>query len=70
MTARMTDVALAEVDDAIATMRANPDKPEITLKPQNSFYRRLQHQKIIDMGFDSNSVGEGPERAVRIGRRD
>ena len=66
----MTDVALAEVDRAIETLRADTSLDEVTLKPQNSFYRRVQHQKIVDAGFFSNSVGEGPERAVKVGRKE
>jgi len=40
----------------------------ITLEPQNSFVRRLQHKKIVDSGFISNSVGEGPSRSVQMKR--
>ncbi|MCX6109445.1 MAG: hypothetical protein NTZ90_07575 [Proteobacteria bacterium] len=69
-TARLTVVALAEVDQAIAELQSNGTKQDITLKPTNSFYRRLQHQKIVDAGFNSNSVGEGPDRAVQISRKD
>jgi predicted RNA-binding protein Jag len=42
----------------------------VILKPNNSFYRRLQHQRAVELGFDSFSVGEGPDRSVRIARKD
>ena len=66
----MTVIALAEVDHAITTLLGGPEQRSVTLKPTNSFYRRLQHQKIVDAGYESNSVGEGPDRAVQISRKD
>jgi spoIIIJ-associated protein len=47
----------------------NAGEESVTLKPQNSFYRRLQHQKIVDSGFHSESTGEGKERTVVVYRR-
>jgi predicted RNA-binding protein Jag len=41
----------------------------VKLKPTNSFYRRVQHQKIVDSGFESSSVGEGADRAVQVTRK-
>jgi len=69
-TARLTVAALAEVDHAINALLGSPDQRSITLKPTNSFYRRLQHQKIVDAGYDSSSAGEGSDRAVQISRKD
>ena len=69
-TARMTKVALDEVDQAIANLAADQALGDVTLKPANSFYRRLQHQKIVDAGFHSNSIGDGADRAVQISRKD
>ena len=59
---------LALVDVAIQSLSSNLDIKEIVLAPQNSYYRRLQHQKAVDAGFSSDSVGEGKERAVKISR--
>ncbi len=66
----MTEAALAEVDQAIAQLRSDTSVEEVMLKPTNSFYRRIQHQKIVDAGFHSFSVGEGPSRAVKVARKD
>ncbi|MBM4250918.1 MAG: hypothetical protein FJ146_03030 [Deltaproteobacteria bacterium] len=68
-TAKLTDKAMAEVNQAIATLRSDSSVQEITLLPTNSFYRRIQHQEIVDAGFVSNSVGEGADRAVKITRK-
>ncbi|MEI8024737.1 MAG: R3H domain-containing nucleic acid-binding protein [Pseudomonadota bacterium] len=59
---------LALVDVAIQSLSSNLDLKEVVLAPQNSYYRRLQHQKAVDAGFISDSVGEGKERAVKISR--
>jgi len=42
----------------------------VTLKPTNSFYRRIQHQQIVESGYHSFSVGEGPDRAVKVARKE
>lgn len=68
-TQKNSDAALAEVDQAIRTLESQPSLNEVRLTPQNSFYRRIQHQKIVDAGFVSQSVGEGPSRAVTISRQ-
>lgn len=67
--AKLMDEAMAEVDRAIESLRSDESMDEVLLKPQNSFYRRIQHQKIVDSGYHSFSVGEGPDRAVRVARR-
>lgn len=69
-TARLKEKALAEVAQAISTMKTDSGVSEVALNPTNSFYRRIQHQEIVDAGFVSNSVGEGSERAVKISRKD
>ena len=66
---KLHDEAMAEVDRAIESLRTDESMDEVLLKPQNSFYRRIQHQKIVDMGYHSFSVGEGPDRSVRVARR-
>ena len=68
-TSRLTDVAMQEVDRAISVLVADSAVDEVTLKPTNSFYRRIQHQKAIDSGYTSFSVGEGPDRAVKVARK-
>ncbi|MEN9834124.1 MAG: hypothetical protein RL011_317 [Pseudomonadota bacterium] len=68
-TAKLTEKALAEVSQAISTIRTDSSVHEITLLPTNSFYRRIQHQEVVDAGFVSNSVGEGADRAVKITRK-
>lgn len=68
-TAKLTDLAMAEVDQAIDRLRQDTSVDEVTLKPTNSFYRRIQHQKIVDSGYHSVSVGEGPDRAVKVARK-
>ena len=69
-TTRLKEKALAEVVQAISTMKTDSSVSEVALNPTNSFYRRIQHQEIVDAGFVSNSVGEGSERAVKISRKD
>ncbi len=64
------NIALAEVDHAIKRLDSEKDLKEIRLKPQNSFVRRLQHQKAVDnTKYASESVGEGADRAVIIQRK-
>ena len=58
--------ALHLVESAIKEMQANLELNEIQLPPANSFYRRLQHKHVMTMGFFSESIGEGRDRAVVI----
>lgn len=44
--------AIAAVEQAIVLLNSKPALKELKLKPQNSFMRRLQHQKIADQGFN------------------
>jgi hypothetical protein len=60
--------ALKLVENAIKELQANTELNEIQLPPANSFYRRLQHKHVMTMGFFSESIGEGRERAVVIVR--
>ena len=64
----LREKAMAEVAQALATLKSDPGIHEITLLPTNSFYRRMQHQEVVDAGYVSNSTGEGQERAVTITR--
>lgn len=62
--------ALHVVENAIKEMQSNKDLSEIQLPPANSFFRRLQHKHIMTMGFSSESIGEGRDRAVVILRNN
>lgn len=53
-------VELAVADTAFAS------SGDITLKPQNSFFRRIQHKHAVDLGYTTESTGEGKSRAVKI----
>ena len=65
LTAEMT----SEIEAAVALMQDDNDHPGVTLKPANSYYRRLQHKMVANMGFTSISVGDEREnRAVKIVR--
>lgn len=59
---------LALVDKAVDELEQAQMK-EIGLAPQNSFYRRIQHQYIVDLGYKSKSYGDDQNRAVKIIRR-
>jgi predicted RNA-binding protein Jag len=41
-------------------------KKSLDLNPQNSYIRRIQHQKVDESGLHSESVGEEPKRRLRI----
>ncbi|MEY3901385.1 MAG: hypothetical protein RL189_691 [Pseudomonadota bacterium] len=58
--------ALEEVRQAIASLSTNPAMGEIQLKPNNSFIRRQQHSLAVELGFDTESRGEGRDRGVVI----
>lgn len=65
LTAAMT----SEIKQAVAMMQDDDAHPGVTLKPANSYYRRLQHKMVANLGFTSISVGEEREqRAVKIVR--
>jgi len=56
--------ALAEVRQAAETLKNNPALLEVQLIPNNSFIRRQQHSLAVEMGFDTESRGEGRDRGV------
>jgi stage III sporulation protein SpoIIIAA len=56
--------ALAEAAAAIRQVLGGA--PEVELKPQNAFIRRRQHEMARDANLKSYSVGDEPERRVRI----
>ena len=59
---------IALVDQAINQLEQSQSK-EVVLAPQNSFYRRIQHQYIVDLGYKSKSCGDDQNRAVKIIRK-
>ena len=61
-------LALAECKSAIEEIKLNADIDQITLKPQNSYIRRLQHSETGAAGLFSLSQGEDKSRAVVIYR--
>ncbi len=60
--------AIEEVEEAIKRLEANADIPSVALNPLNSFYRRKQHQHAVQLGYTSQSIGEGRSRCVVISR--
>lgn len=63
---RLTEMATQEVERNVRILQKNSRRPGIRLKPQNSFFRRIQHMVAKEMGYDTESVGEGRDRAVFI----
>lgn len=61
--------ALKELEKGLIKLSQDSSLKEQRLKPQNSFVRRIQHQKAVSEGFDSSSVGEGESRSVLIRRK-
>lgn len=60
---------LALVDQAIAKLEKQSQLNEISLAPQNSFYRRIQHQHAVERGYRSESTGSEKKRAVKLLRK-
>ena len=59
----------SEIEEAAVLMREDGLTQGVTLKPANSYYRRLQHKMVSNLGFTSISVGDGRESlAVKIVR--
>ena len=59
----------SEIEEAVALMREDGLTQVVTLKPANSYYRRLQHKMVSNLGFTSIAVGDGRESlAVKIVR--
>jgi predicted RNA-binding protein Jag len=62
----MDPEALSAVESAIEKLERDPSTRFVDLPPTNSFQRRKQHHTISERGFQSQSVGEGENRAVRV----
>jgi len=60
---------LNEAREAIAALQADPDLEEVALRASNSYIRRQQHTVIVDLGYASESRGEGRERAIFVKQR-
>ncbi len=58
------ETALREVAEAITKVRNSGRS--LDLNPQNSYIRRLQHQRVDEAGMHSESVGDEPKRRLRI----
>ena len=58
------DIALREIDEAVATVKNSGKSADVN--PQNAYIRRLQHQRVEELGLRSESVGEDPLRRLRI----
>lgn len=65
----LLEEARKEVEHSIRILEKNSKRPGIRLKPQNSFVRREQHMVAAEKGFETESVGEGRDRAVYIKNR-
>ena len=61
--------AISLVLQGLEQMNNDKNLQTITLDPQNSYVRRIQHKEIVERGFLSVSVGEGNSRAVQIQRK-
>ncbi|MCS7282956.1 MAG: AAA family ATPase, partial [Anaerolineae bacterium] len=61
--------ALQEVEEAIRAIQEGM-ADEVELSPQNAFIRRRQHEMVQQAGLHSYSVGEEPNRRVRVTRRE
>jgi hypothetical protein len=58
------DIALKEAADAIELVKKTDKAVELT--PRRAFLRRLQHQMIEENNLMSFSVGDEPNRRLRI----
>ncbi len=63
------EIGLKEVEQALTSLASDLAQTEIALAPQNSFVRRLQHQRVMDRGFTSHSQGDGDQRTVVIDQK-
>lgn len=59
-----TDEALREAEEGVRRV-AETGVP-VELRPQNGYNRRMQHQLVVDRNLVSESVGDEPQRRVRI----
>ncbi len=60
------EAGLAEAQTAIAALQSDKKIMEVPLAPANSFIRRAQHSLIVEMGFETESRGEGRDRCVHV----
>jgi len=65
---KQLESALQEVYKAVETLKTSGAQTEVALAPSNSFIRRQQHSLAVDLGFDTESRGEGRDRGVVIRR--
>ena len=56
--------ALKELD--LIINRVKNEKRPIEANPQNSYIRRLQHQYVKDRGLHAESIGEEPDRRLKV----
>lgn len=63
------EAALAEVNDAAERFKNEPSLSNLPLSPQNPFLRRAQHSLAVELGFETESTGEGRERCVCLKRK-
>ena len=57
---------LEEAQAAVAQLEANPNLEEVKLNASNSFIRRHQHSLLVELGFETESRGEGRERCIYV----
>jgi hypothetical protein len=62
------EAGIAEAKAAMETLKSDKSVHEVPLAPTNSFIRRAQHAFIVEMGFETESRGEGRDRAVYVMR--
>jgi stage III sporulation protein SpoIIIAA len=62
--AALEDMALRDAEDGIDQVLTNAEPTD--LAPRNSYLRRLQHLAVAKRRLTSESVGEDPNRHVRI----
>ena len=63
------EVSLDEARKAMEQLKKIPKIAEVALAPSNSYVRRQQHSLIVEMGFETESRGEGRGRAVYVRRK-
>lgn len=63
------DAALEEVREAHEKFDADKKLTSLPLAPQNPFIRRAQHSLAIELGYETESSGEGRERCVCLQRK-
>jgi hypothetical protein len=65
---RGEQAAISAITTAIETLQRDPNLKYVDLPASNSYQRRQQHQAASERGFQTLSIGEGRERAVRVTR--